>query len=460
MRPEKTSVVVVGAGGAGFAAALAAAESGVDVLLLEKTEYPGGSTRMSGGGISAPGTKFQRAAGITDSKADWLKVWHDRQETSNPNGPYPDYDFVDHYMDEAVVTTEWLADKQGHSYEEPAGFGQDPDRRIHFPKGAPGGMGGGKLLIANLTATVAKRPNITVLTNTRLTDILVEAGRVVGVTVTDEDGTGDIHADKVILATGGFVHNLDMLKKYVPAAQVAGRFAVGGAGDEGDGIELAQKVGAVLYEDPWVIGMGITAALPETGSLLMDWNKLYVDGSGQRFMNEASHYAVVANKVMETQDPWIIFDSAPANEALFAPFDAAAQAGRAVKADSVADLAQAMGVEPETLTETISEYNDQGAAGQDKFGKPAENVVPLTQGPFYAAHIYPVIMGTFGGVKTNENYEVLDRDGAVIPNLFATGETANKRLYNHVYMSGSAVQFALTSGRVAGQTAAAQLTEK
>lgn len=90
-------------------------------------------------------------------------------------------------------------------------------------------------------------------------------------------------------------------------------------------------------------------------------------------------------------------------------------------------------------------------------GKDVKHVIPLTTAPYYAAHIYPVIMGTFGGVKTNEKYEVLDKDGKVIPNLFSTGESANKRLYNHVYMSGSSVQFALTSGRIAGKAAATQL---
>ena len=116
MRPEQTDIVIVGAGGAGFSAALSAAESGLKVLLLEKTEWPGGSTRMSGGGIAATGTSFQKKAGITDSKEDWLELWKKRQATSNPNGPYPDYVFVDQFMDQAAVTTEWLAKKQGHSY--------------------------------------------------------------------------------------------------------------------------------------------------------------------------------------------------------------------------------------------------------------------------------------------------------------------------------------------------------
>ncbi|WEV57064.1 FAD-dependent oxidoreductase [Ligilactobacillus acidipiscis] len=457
MRPEKPDIVIVGAGGAGISAALSAAESGLQILVLEKTEWPGGSTRMSGGGIASTGTSFQKEAGITDNKDSWLELWKKRQATSNPDGPYPDYAFVDQFMDQAVNTTEWLAKKQGHSYEKPAGFGQDPEQRIHFPKGTPGGMGGGKQLIANLSATLEKRPNITLLTNTKVTELLLDNGQIKGVKIVDKDGKGEIHASKVIISAGGFVHNTEMIAQYIPAAKTASQFAVGGAGDEGDGILMAQKAGAVLYEDPWVIGMGITAALPETGSLLMDWDKLYVDGHGKRFLNEASHYAVVANAVLSAYEPWIIIDSSKSNEALLKPLADAAAAGRVVKADSIAKLGQQMGLSDNSLTETVTEYNDGAKSGHDSMGKDVKHVIPLTTAPYYAAHIYPVIMGTFGGVKTNEKYEVLDKDGKVIPNLFSTGESANKRLYNHVYMSGSSVQFALTSGRVAGKAAATQL---
>ncbi len=457
MEAKTTDVLVIGGGGAGIAAALAAQEHGAHVLLLEKTEWLGGSTRMSGGGISAPGTKFQKEAGIEDDKQEWLNLWKKRQATSNPNSPYPDYDRVSEYMDEAVTTTEWLADKEGHEYEKPAGFGQDPEQRIHFPKGTPGGMGGGKKLIANISATLEKRPDITVLTKTSAKHLIVKNSEVVGALVEGPEGEYRISAKKVIISSGGFVQNKEMIAKYIPAAQIAGQFAVGGAGDNGDGIQMAHEVGAVLYQDPWVIGMGITAAIEGTGSLLMDWNKLYVDGDGKRFMNEASHYAVVANTVLSAKDPWIIFDSSEINDALLATFDEAFASKRACKAADVESLAAQMGVPPKALAETIAEYNEGAKTGQDKFGKKPENIKAIQTPPFYAARIYPVIMGTFGGVKTNDKYEVLNDDGHKIPNLFATGESANKILYNHVYMSGSSVQFALTSGRIAGETSAEQI---
>lgn len=123
----------------------------------------GGSTGMSGGGISATNTRFQREQGIKDTKQSWLTLWHARETTSNPDGPYPDYDFVDYYMDEAVKTTEWLVDDAGHHYGEITGFGLDTVKRIHFP--GKGGELGGPLLINNLSEALAKT-TIKVMVNT------------------------------------------------------------------------------------------------------------------------------------------------------------------------------------------------------------------------------------------------------------------------------------------------------
>jgi succinate dehydrogenase/fumarate reductase flavoprotein subunit len=99
-----TDVVVVGAGGTGLAAAASAHDNGAEVIVLEKLAFTGGSTALSGGGISATGTKFQKAEGIEDSKDSWMELWKERQATSNPDGMYPDYEFVDMFMDEAVIT--------------------------------------------------------------------------------------------------------------------------------------------------------------------------------------------------------------------------------------------------------------------------------------------------------------------------------------------------------------------
>ena len=144
-----TEVVVVGGGGAGLASAASAHEHGAEVIVIEKQAMVGGSTALSGGGIAAPGTRFQEELGIEDSKEDWMSLWEERQATSNPDGIYPDYDFVDKFMEESIVTTEWMTDYIGHEYETVTGYGVDPEERLHFPV-TPENMSGGMALIQNM----------------------------------------------------------------------------------------------------------------------------------------------------------------------------------------------------------------------------------------------------------------------------------------------------------------------
>lgn len=444
-----TQVLVIGAGGAGLSAAASAFENGAKVLVLEKQGTVGGSTALSGGGIAATGTKFQEELGIEDTKESWMELWKERQATSNPEGMYPDYDVVDRFMDEAIITTEWLVDVVGHKYGKIEGFGMDPVARLHFPEG-----GGGAVLTSNVEAYLVKN-GVEILKETKATELLTDdSGAVVGAKAESKDAHLTIHADKVILATGGFAKNSEMLAKLVPEAKDTAEFSAAAAGSTGDGITMAEKVGAVLYEEPWTIGLGVGSTVEGTGGIAWDWTKVYVNGEGERYMNEQSHYAIVTNKTYEQENPWFVLDSAEANAQLIESLEAALDGGEVVKADTVEALAEGMGVPADKLKATLDEYNANAEAGEDPLGKAAELLVPLNTAPYYAIKMYPKTMGTFGGVKTNENYEVVKEDGSVIPNLYATGETANKVLYNQVYMSGSAVQFALTSGRLAGAHAA------
>lgn len=115
-----------------------------------------------------------------------------------------------------------------------------------------------------------------------------------------------------------------------------------------------------------------------------------------------------------------------------------------------------MGVPAGNLEKAVSDYNRAAETGNDVMGKEKDMIVPITEAPFYAVKIYPTLMGTIGGVKINRQFHVLDKDGEPIPGLFATGECANRLIYNDAYVSGSSVQYALTSGRIAGEVAASQ----
>lgn len=451
-----TDVVVIGAGGAGLAAAASVHENGAKVIVLEKQATVGGSTALSGGGISAPGTRFQEELGIKDSKQSWMDLWKERQATSNPDGKYPDYNAVDKFMDAAIVTTEWLVDYIGHGYGSVTGFGVDPAERLHFPK-EDGNTKGGTVLTQNMEKFLIGE-GIDILTETKATELMTDKdGNVVGVVAEGKDGKITINAKKVILAAGGYAKNEELLERFIPEATGTAEISMAAAGSTGDGIIMAEEVGAALYEEPWVIGLGVGTKVPETGSVMMDWTKVYINENGERFTSEQIHYAIATNKVLEQKSPWIVLDSTEANTQLIEALEAGMSTGEVVKADTIEALGEAMGVPVDTFIKTMKDFNEGVQAGKDEMGKDKENLVAVNKAPYYGVKLYGKTMGTFAGVKTNENYQVVRADGSVINNLYAAGENANKILYNQVYMSGSAVQFALTSGRLAGEHAAQNL---
>lgn len=451
-----TDVVVIGAGGAGLVAAASAHQNGAEVIVLEKLAMVGGSTGLSGGGIAATGTKFQKAEGIEDTKESWMELWKERQGTSNPNGKYPDYEVVDKFMDDAVVTTEWLVDYIGHEYVAIQGYGLDPVRRLHFAF-SDQSIKGGTSLVKNVESFILGQ-DVKILTETPATELITDNdGKVIGVIAQGKDGKIKINAQKVILAAGGFAKSEELLERFVPKAAGSAELSAASAGSTGDGILMAENIGAALYEEPWVIGLGIGSKIAGTGALGMDWTKVYVNGEGERFTNEEMHYAIATNKIIEADAPWLILDSAEVNANVVSALEAAMPTEEVVKAEDLKELAAAMGVPVDTFVKTMETFNEGVKSGKDTMGKNKDYLVPVTTAPYYAIKIYPKTMGTFGGVKTDENYCVLREDGTIINNLYAVGENANKVLYNQVYMSGSAVQFAMTSGRLAGEHAAKNL---
>ena len=448
-----TDVVVVGGGGTGLVAAASAHENGSDVIVLEKLAMAGGSTGLSGGGIGATDTKFQREEGIEDSKESWMQLWKERQATSNPDSIYPDYEVVDRFMDEAVITTEWLVDYVGHEYGSIEGYGVDTVRRLHFPKEVDGKKGGAAL-IQSITNFLNKN-NIEIMTETKATELLVDdKGVVTGVVAEGKGGKIVINAKKVILAAGGFAKNEELLERFVPEMAGTAELSAASAGTTGDGILMAERIGAALYEEPWIIGLSFAAKVDGTAAISWDWTKVFVNENGERFVNEDNHYAIITNKVAEQKSPWLILDSNEANASTIESLEKALSTGEVVKADTFEELAKSMGIPEDAFANTMKDYNSGAKSGTDALGKESDYLIPMEKAPYYAVKMYPKTMGTFAGVKTNENYQVLREDGTIIENLYAGGECANKIMYNQVYMSGSAVQFALTSGRIAGAHAA------
>lgn len=465
-----TDVVVIGAGGTGLAAAATAAEQGAKVLLIEKMPFAGGSSALAGGAIIGTGTSYQKAADIDDSVDDMLEDWaeHDKTAVKGGDKDYPDPKLRRQLLERSTETIEWLGHTVGLEFAEPRPFGHGGEKRAHAPKESPvpkNGMGSspaGGAYVVKALQKYALEKGVTMQFNTTAYSLVKNAqGEVTGVLAHDGKKRYEIAADSVVLATGGFAHNMTMMSERLPIFTVATQRAVASVGDTGDGLTMAIKAGAAEADDSWVIGLYLLPRYDELKTAIQGKSKqrdlVLINEKGKRFVNEALPY--VADHCGMQRVCWVVIDSSDA--------DKAAIAGKyfnydvAVYGEDFPMLARRMGVNAETFTKTMEEYNENAADGDDPvFDKDEDYLRPLTKPPFYAVRVEPGLGGTIGGVKTTSDFAVLDKSGKPIPGLWAGGEMANRPFYARNYESGTGLGLAYSSGRVAGAAAAKRALEK
>jgi len=444
-------VVVVGGGLAGLSAAIKARQSGAEVILIEKLGMLGGSSALSGGGLGATNSSVQRENGIEDSNESWKQLWVERQATSPRESRYPDWDRVDWLIENSAASIDWYL-SLGYKFRTPEGFGVDPVLRLHFPYPEGGGS-----VLTGFLENKANELGVTILKETPATELMVKDGAVAGVKAGSKSGEVTLNAKAVVLACGGFARSRELIGRFTPEVLEYFDYSVSGVGNTGDGIRMAEAVGAVTYEDNWMIGLGLRSPVQQMNNFYWYGTFAFVNNDGERFTNEGGHYAIVYNDAVFSAPggAWMLFDSGEAFKPFVEAAEGAAESEHVLKADTLEELAAAIGADAAKLSATIASYNQVAAGGTDPFGKPAMQCVPLTAGPFYAVRFYPCNMGTFGGVKTTDSFEVIDASGSPIPGLYAAGEMCNRPFYNMVYMSGSALQLAALTGQTAGEAAAA-----
>lgn len=447
-----TDVVVVGGGSAGLAAAIEARAHGADVILLEKLPFLGGSSLVSGGGLVAAGTRMQQEADIEDSAEALVADWLAEQEYGREGVAPAEDAFVELIAQKGYEITAWLEDEIGVEFGPRAGLG-----RYHAPA-----EGRGYGLIGPMQQK-AEELGTQILLETPAVALLTDgSGRVTGVEAVRADGSGlTIEAGAVILATGGFPHNQDLMEEFVPDAAHSTTYSTPGA--TGDGLLMAREVGADIIESAWVIGY--------VGSILNDrpyydpinrmaWgNGLHVNSLGLRFGDESLPYYRYFVEMAENGDSYyyLIYDASGDQELLAE----AIEAGVAWKADSIEELAAEAGIWAgngvDGLVQTVERYNRFAEQGLDEdFDKNPDHLEPLTTAPFYAVVMEPNNIGTMGGPRITLDGEVLDTNGEVIPGLYAAGEVANKQFYQDMYVGGSALAVSLTMGKITGAHAAGQ----
>ncbi|MCR4434749.1 MAG: flavocytochrome c [Clostridiales bacterium] len=443
---QTADVVVVGGGGAGLSAAIEAAGAGASVILLEKMQAVGGSTANAGGIIYGAETPDQKRAGINDTWQALVDYWVQRADGD------VDKDLLTVVAQKSGETIGWI-ESLGVTFRDPMPAGTSPVPRGHLVK-----EGAGTAIIKALEKQ-AKAKGVKILTSTKATKLLVESGKITGVTAQTSDGKeASFKAKAVILATGGFDRNPELMAQYVPTAKDVLTWV--GEGNTGDGLIMARDVGAEIVAKGGVIGFrGVAPELPfmtPLGGTAFN-PTLWINEKGKRFINEATDYPLFYNEMVKTGGSkfFAVFDStAPQN--IKDALESGIEKGYVFKASTVEDLAGKIGVDKATFAATLKRYNELAKKGNDEdFKKPKASMTPIEKADFYAVKMSKGTIGTMGGPKINTKTEVLDTKGNVIPGLYAAGEVANGQFFKDTYpASGTSIQMCLTLGRIAGKEAA------
>ena len=439
-------VVVVGAGGAGLTASVLATQNGEDVILLEKMPSVGGNSLRAEGGMNAAGTKVEKELGLDDSTVENFV-----EDTMNLGHNIANRELVQTLAENSAEAVDWL-----YSIDAPlptvVATGGTTHKYLHKPEdGSPVG----EYLVEKLKVQVDKL-GIDVKTNTTATEILMENGQAVGVKANDNEHNYTIHAKSVVLTTGGFGANFDLMASYNPS--LANAVTTNHSGATGDGIAMAQAVGADTV-DMEQIQLHPTV-IQEDGTLVSEsvrsHGAIIVNTQGKRFVNDLAGRDVVSQAELQQPDGYcyIIFDQHLVDEvALTKKF---IERGFTITGNTYEELANNMGLQGEAVqnfVNTMNTWNQSVASGTDaEFGRNNGMDDDLSHAPFYAIKIAPGIHHTMGGIKINTNAEVISTSGAVIPGLFAAGETTGG-IHGGNRVGGNAVCDFIVFGRIAGQSA-------
>ena len=451
--PRDYDVIIIGSGAAGLAAAVGAADAGASVLVVEADTQIGGSSRLSGGHFYAAGTSLQEAAGIHGDTADAMF-----EHYMTLNQWLVDPAVVRRYCDLSAPTFEWLKDL-GVGFEPEGVYqsGVGSVARGHQPEG------GGEAVVHTLDGHRSHR-GVDIVLNGRVTELLNDAdGRICGVRIGEDDAT----AGAVVLATGGFGANDDMIAKYYPQAAATGdwRWYIGTQGAQGDGITLGESVGAAIDGH----NRGLLLVTPgfsrDLEVLLPGW-LILVNRDGRRFINESAPYTVLGGAIQHQTGPvFAVFDEAARRAAKPNPMSQAywvdevlarkAEEGRVLRADTLAELAAAMSADADGLQGTVAHYNADIAAGHDRSFFKSHGLASITRPPFYAVEVRPAIVCWTGtGLRIDADTRVLNRAEQAIPGLYAAGETVGNLHGDRYVGGGGSFGPCIVFGKLAGEQAA------
>ena len=486
-----TDIVIVGAGGAGMTAALTATSEGKSVVIVESQPVVGGNSVRATGGMNAGKTVYQdenefaEGAGVEKTLKTAAEKYADNETITalaktvseqwaeyqkNPTGYFDSVELMEldtmiggkGINDPALVETlcsnsadaiDWL-DEHGITLHSVSSFGGASVKRIHRPVDAEGKTVSVGSYMIPLLEENCEKAGVQILLNTTANEILTDAsGAAVGIKATGSTGeTVTVNAKAVVLTTGGFGANLDMVTEYKP--ELKGFMTTNAAGAQGQGIEMATAVGADTVDmDQIQIHPTVeanTAALITEG--LRGDGAVLINAEGKRFIDEVGTRDVVsAAEIAQTGSySWLVVDQAMADAS--SVIQGYIKKGYTVTGQTYEELAKAMGVDEAAFAETMKTWNGYVEAKNDPdFGR-TSFAKALDTAPYYAIKVTAGVHHTMGGLKINTNTEVLKADGSVIPGLFAAGEVTGG-VHGANRLGGNAVADFTVFGRIAGAAA-------
>lgn len=484
-------VVVVGAGGAGMTAAITAAAEGKSVVVLESQSMVGGNSVRATGGMNAAKTVYQdenefgESAGVEKTLKTAAEKYSDNETITalaktvseqwaayqaNPTGYFDsvelmeldtmiggkginDPELVETLCANSADAIDWL-DEHGITLHNVSSFGGASVKRIHRPVNAEGKTVSVGSYMIPLLQENCEKAGVKMMLDTTANEILTDAnGAAVGVKATGASGeTVTVNAKAVVLATGGFGANLDMVVKYKP--ELKGFMTTNAPGIQGQGIEMAQAIGAATVDmDQIQIHPTVeanTAALITEG--LRGDGAILINEEGKRFIDEVGTRDVVsAAEIAQTGSySWLVVDQAMADAS--SVIQGYIKKGYTVTGATYEELGKAMGVDAAAFAETMEKWNGYVEAKNDPdFGR-TSFANPLNTAPYYAVKVTAGVHHTMGGLKINANTEVLNEKGEVIPGLFAAGEVTGG-VHGANRLGGNAVADFTVFGRIAGAAA-------
>ena len=484
-------VVVVGAGGAGMTAAITAAAEGKSVVILESQSMVGGNSVRATGGMNAGKTVYQdenefgESAGVEKTLKTAAEKYADNETITalaktvseqwaayqaNPTGYFDsvelmeldtmiggkginDPELVETLCANSADAIDWL-DEHGITLHNVSSFGGASVKRIHRPVNAEGKTVSVGSYMIPLLEENCEKAGVKMMLDTTATEILTDAnGAAVGVKATGASGeTVTVNAKAVVLATGGFGANLDMVVKYKP--ELKGFMTTNAPGIQGQGIEMAQAIGAATVDmDQIQIHPTVeanTAALITEG--LRGDGAILINEEGKRFIDEVGTRDVVsAAEIAQTGSySWLVVDQAMVDAS--SVIQGYIKKGYTVTGATYEELGKAMGVDAAAFAETMEKWNGYVEAKNDPdFGR-TSFANPLNTAPYYAVKVTAGVHHTMGGLKINANTEVLNEKGEVIPGLFAAGEVTGG-VHGANRLGGNAVADFTVFGRIAGAAA-------